>query len=576
MNVGQLFVLFGVKTNKAQFKVANDALKTLKSAVAVMGIARLGHELVNMATEAATSATHILGMSQALGMSTRSMQQWIYVAEQAGSNAQQFTRGISMLERNLREFAAGRGSKQFRESMHLLHMSQREVSADEKGPDGINAAIFKISDAYKAMGNNALRGAINQGLVGARNREMVQDLGKGSAAIKAQFEHLDKLGGVVDEEHLQNLKKFNNAINDIKVAWNAVVMQVVGGLAPAVSKLLEEVAEWIAKNKELIEKVLKVGFEGLTIAFKMFGAVVEYVMAQFDKAFNGDIGAQATLIAIAGAIVSVVVPALYLLAGALVTAMAPIALPMVFITALLILLLELRAHWDEIVTFMREHWMWFVGALLPFMIIPLLIIANWTKVKAALLAVGVAIIAAFAAVGRFFGHLGSVIWNALTSPIAPVKSGYHALIDWIIAKLHWAYRQAAKLANLLPGVHVRWGEETGAGDKTKPPAVSQTDRNVETMAARISAVRAQFSPKPSVNDVNVNFANAPMARPPAGSAAAMSMNAKQPERTAHVSVGPTTININGVKNATEAKDHIADSIDGMHRHAAAALGGEVQ
>lgn len=43
-----------------------------------------------------------------------------------------------------------------------------------------------------------------------------------------------------------------------------------------------------------------------------------------------------------------------------------------------------------------------------------------------------------------------------------------------------------------------------------------------------------------------------------------------------VTVGPTTVTINDVKDAAQAKEGIRDAIDNTHRHAAAALGGEVQ
>src|SRR4051812_37644242 len=125
MNVGSLFVLFGVKTDADSFRAGMKQLYALQAvASTVTSVLRgVGEGLVHMALGAAESATRILGTSSALGLSAKSFQEWSYVAKQAGSNADQFTVGISMFERNLREFAAGRGSKRFKDAMRDIGLT---------------------------------------------------------------------------------------------------------------------------------------------------------------------------------------------------------------------------------------------------------------------------------------------------------------------------------------------------------------------------------------------------------------------------------------------------------------------
>lgn len=583
MNIGTLFVLFGVKVQQEQFKAADKALKVLKIAIAALGVAKLGRELVDMAEEAAKSATHILGMSSALGMSAKTVQEWSYVAQQAGSDINQFSVGISMFERNLREFAAGRGSKRFIDSMHAIRLSRTEAKRDLAGPDGVNAALFKVSDAYLKMGNSANRAAINTGLFGARARGMAQDLGRGSAVLREQIRHVHAIGGIVGDNELQNLKKFNNAINDIKVAWHGLTMTVIGELAPAFTAMLQEVTTFIVENKDAIRNVLEAGFTALTFLFKAMMAVVRL----FSAALEGNVAAQAVVITLAGLLISLLVPALYLVAGAAWAALAPLLIPTAIIGGIIFGILQLREHWDEITEALGNAWEATKAKWSQF----------WQWVKHEVSKIGDAVIGAAHAVGHFVIRvkdivvgLGHSIKEWLVGVWDTVGQKARAVIDWIMDKVHWLERQLAKVANKIPGVNVHWGEGdmAGGGEPAAPTTLKQAFANTlgvtpgQLNEAMASVTRNALSPFGS-HELRAyteasRSAQSQTARAPAASAAAMAAVSDRPtdRKPSNVSVGPTTININGVKDATEAKDHIADSIDGMHRHAAAAMGGEIQ
>lgn len=553
--VGSLFVLFGVNTNQESFKIAKDALNTLKAASAITGVVRLGQDLAGMAIHAAESATHILGLSAGLGMSTKSVQEWSYIAEQAGSNVKQFATGVGMLVRNLHAFAEGRASKSFTDAMKHVGISQTQVNKDIlHGTDGVNTAIFRISDAYKSMGKEVLTTALNQGLFGARSREMVQDLGQGSPALRAQIQHLHDIGGVVDEDKLLKLKTFGNSINDLKTQLHALAMEATAAVAPGFTEMLQGAVKWVSENKELISDVLIGSLKALGAAFKVVMVIVEafvYVLNMI-----GNEGVQAALITIAALLTYALTPALYLVAGAVWAAMAPLLLPAAIIGGIIYAVLLLRKHWDEVTQALGVALDWVIkkatllGAFFK---------DGFIKAIGVFKELGLAIlhlIPGGESLIGLFTSLGESVWDGLVGVWAHVIKAARVVLDWIEAKLDTIKEGLASVRDFFVGSE---GKTDAQGNQTQTP----------TKAGFLaSMVAGTIGLGPLVESMQ------PTANPPAGSAAAVANS--NTSRTTSVSVGPTTVNINGVQGAAQARDNIAEAIDGVHRHAAAAMGGEVQ
>jgi hypothetical protein len=535
MNVGSLAILFGLKLDQNSFDGVFKKLLALKAiASSVSGLVDIARDLGHMAIEAASAGTHLLGTSQALGMSTRAIQQWSYVAKQAGSDVNQFTVGVSMFERNLKEFGAGRGSKRFKDAMHEVGMTSQEARDALLKPDGVNAAIFKVADAYQKMGNNANRAAINTGLFGARARGMAQDLGQGSAALKAQLAHLDSIGGIVDEGNLKNLKVFNNAIEDIKTSWNALFMQIVGGLGPGFAKMLNDVTEWIGKNRQLIEEVLTKAFHIMEVGFKVAFAAFK-IFAEFVKGvMNGDVGPVAlfslmlaTITLAAAAIWTLLLPSVVALGSALWVAMLPLLPYTLALAAIIALVILISKHWDQIAAGAKRAWEATKKGFSDFW--------NW-------------LVGEFTKAGDWFVRLGHNI-----------KEFFGGIWDYLGDKLTWLVNKAIagvnkiiSVLNHLPGVNIsEIAELTSSADNKK----------AETSALQRSGFNADGKPitntdavMQSMRQANNNFTAGMRGQP--------------------ITIGSTTINIHGVKDADEAKDKIAQTIDSQHRHAAAALGGD--
>lgn len=536
MLAGELFVLLGLKTNDDEFRQGLVALALLQRAASevVSAVQEVGRALFDMALDAAHTATHTLGMAASLGMSTKSMQEWLYVAKQAGGDANRFATGISMLERNLREFAEGRGSKRFKAAMHDMKISQDDAKKSMVGEDGINGAIFLVSDAYHKMGNDALRSADNAALVGARNREMVQDLAKGSEFLRSQFSKANSLGNIISDEELANLKTFGNELDNVKGMLNAMATHVVAKLAPEFSKMLQEMQRWLSENRVLIETVLTAAFKALSFAITQIFNIIKFVGKVIKGFLDGDTGAVALVaaltigvIAFALALVSLALPAIIAVGVALWAAMLPILPIVAAIVAIAALAYLIYKNWGPIKEWFGGLWDWISEKAKAFW--------NWLGDT-------------INSIGTWFENLGHTIWHALgdvwTSIVDTAKSALQKLVNDVI----WIVNKIISALNFLPGVHIS--------------AIADVDwvkhKSPTTAPDGSAGSTSTGAPRASVGNAT-------------GSGGASGQQA-----VTNVNVAPTTININGVKDAEEAKKKIGDEIDNRHRHAAAALGGEVQ
>lgn len=556
-----IFALFGVKLDQDSFAGAMRAIAALHVAAAGLHkVMSFAGDLVDMATGAAKAGTHIAGLSAGLGMSIKSVQEWKYVAEQAGSTVDAWARGVSMAERNMANFAQGRGSKAFKESMEHMHISMKQAKDAMTGPDGMNGIMFLLADRYKEMGLQAIRGADNTRIFGARNREFAHDLSQGSEYIKEQIKHAHELGLIISDLDVANLKKFDNSIKDVQGSLHALAMQVVASLAPAFREMLEGMAKWIAENRVMLGDLLRGAFEVLAFVFQALFTVVKALGAAVQGVMNGDTGmillfslAAGAVALLAGAIIAMAIPAIIAMGTALWIAMAPLLPWSLALAAIIAVVLLLATHWEEVCDFMAEHWQLVLAVFLPFIGIPLLIIKHWETVKAWLAGFGSWLYNILGDLGRYiialFAKLGE--WVIDLIPVGDswddFRKGGGDAIDFLIAKLKDLGHEALKATGPVGWAIDRlMGDDDNGSPSTRPSVPTHQTRGGQAAAMAANAASN------------------------AGSAGAGS------SRSNSVSIGPTTINIHGVKDAQEAQGHIADANDAHLRHAAASLASEVQ
>ena len=282
MKVGELFVLFGLKADKQQFKAAHDSIKLLKAAAAVTGIVNLARGVFHLAQEAAEGATHIHSMSQAMGMSIGMAQKWSYVAEQSGSNLTELSIGVSMFIGNLRKLANGDASPRLRRVFRELGVNAADAKLAMTTTDGVVTGLMKASATFQKLGVTGTTAALARMGMGARaGRALAADLIRGPEAIQKMFASLEANGGVVSDKAIIQLQGLYDGLNDIKKAFRGVTSEILGALAPTLTELLNTTAKWFVTHREAIEVVLVAAVKALAVAFRALMVVVTWFTSAF-------------------------------------------------------------------------------------------------------------------------------------------------------------------------------------------------------------------------------------------------------------------------------------------------------
>ncbi len=539
MIVAELIAVMGLRVDKESFKAASNAMRTLRAAALGFLSISVGKKLIGWAEEAAEAGTHVVGLSHQLGISTQAVQEWGFVAKQSGSNMNEFAVAVSQVERNMRLFAEGKGSKEVRRTFQEFGLTQSQVAADLKKPNGLNDTLFTIADRMKAMGVTAESSSAITMVAGRRAKGFAADMAQGSAALRKQIDDAHRLGMIQDDKTLNNLKALDNNVKKLEGAWHGLFMQVIGQLAPQLSKMLEKATAWIIENKDLIQGAMTTAVHVLSAAFRMLATAVELVAKFVRGIFSGDKNAILLFSFLGAIIISVVVPAVWALVSAFVAWAAAMATnPVILILTLIILaVMLLRKHWDEVTAFIA-------GSFL------------------------------------YLKQMGENFWNWLTDKAESVGNKivdmYHDVRDAIVGVFHKIaelpiIKQVIEAINWLRGSD--GGGKGGGGKGSEGPGT--WSRIAGWAGDALGFATGQGSALGHIDTSHISTTT-PWAPTTGALAGVGGAGARGGTNHTEVSVAPTTVNIYGVQGAAGAKEEIGDAIDQRNRHAAAALGGTVR
>jgi hypothetical protein len=535
--VGELSVLFGLTVDKSWDK-AHGLIKGLQNAarvfVAGQAVAGIMH-LVQSTTEA---ATHLYSMSQAMGLTVQQTQEFQYVAQQSGSDINKLSVGMSMLIGNLRKFSGGSGSKQFKKDMVEIGISQRDAAKALQSPDGMMAVLMKTSDHLQKLGKNGNAAGLGRELFGARaGRDLVADLARGSKAVEELMARRRAMGEL-DEKEVLSLRDLGNRMKDVKNSFSALAMSVVAKLAPTLLEMADSALKFITANKDIITGALSAAINIVAGAFRAVGAIIGVIADLIHSAFGGSTGAQAILIGIAVAIMTIVVPALWAMVAPIVIAMAPLLLIVAVVAVIAYGILQLIKHWDAVknaaghfAEYLHGLWSGFTGWLSDL----------WDSILKGLSD------AWDSAVDGFKDGLSKAFEVVRNLPIIG------ELID-LVADLKKITGVGRSIGGaIFDATHDDGSDHSDEGDSPEAAAVRAQRYGKQNTSKQALAAAAQ------INNPGIGVPSAPGG------------DATNGNGVPAVAFGATNINIYGVKDGAEASGKIGEAVAIKNRQAAAAL-----
>lgn len=271
-------------------RVGKAAEKTQRdvSVIKWASVANLASSAFSTISNAATSAAHSIAsyaqnvagaldatkdLADRIGMGVESLQALQMAAKLSGVN--DVTSGIQKLSVAIGQ-AAESGNTQAFEKLGLNFQELQAMSPENQ---------FKaVQQAISALPTPAQRAAAAVSIFGRAGVELLPLMEQNLAAIE---ERMRRLGAIVSEEQVSAIGDMNDALDMVRATFDGIIGQVVGNLAPVVTKIANTFLEFVEGYKSATGDggtgIANAITEGLFAVIKSLAEVVDKAIAGFNQ-----------------------------------------------------------------------------------------------------------------------------------------------------------------------------------------------------------------------------------------------------------------------------------------------------
>ena len=297
-------------TGKAFDKV-NSKIKNITSSVmsfngvmaGAVGAAGIGL-FIKKNLEAADS---IAKTADTIGVTTRSLQEYRFMAERSGVATSQLDQGLGAFSKRLGELRIGTGA------LNTLLSKNNEALRDQlvaAGSTDEALAIFlnTLGKIENQSDKTALSAAAFSRTAGIKMTNLVKG---GSGALAGMRKEFSDLGLAIDEKWLRQSEKAVDQFTNLEYAVKTRLMGAVVKTAPEITKLVGSMADWVAANDTFLTQDIPGHIADMGKAVKDFTGSTEFKLIKeyWELMAGGAIGGK--LFGVPGAIGGIAAGAFY-------------------------------------------------------------------------------------------------------------------------------------------------------------------------------------------------------------------------------------------------------------------------
>lgn len=224
-----------------QFKKVGEILKNVGKAMTAAaaaigaGAVAAGKKIWDMANETAAAGDSIDKMSQKLGMSAKSYQEWDYVLSQSGADIESMGAGFKTLT-NLVDKATS-GNDAATASFKKLGISTKELK-DMSREDIFNLTIKRLQE----MEDGTERAALANKLFGKSALNLAPLLNQTAEATQGLKDKAHEMGFVMSDEAVEASAKFTDSMDTLKRTFEGVKNSITSELLPGLTSITDGLA----------------------------------------------------------------------------------------------------------------------------------------------------------------------------------------------------------------------------------------------------------------------------------------------------------------------------------------------
>lgn len=207
--------------------------------------------------------------SQQVGINTRELQMWRFIAERGNVDAGALVGSMSRLQRTA--FSSPR-------AFRALGVSVRGANGQVKSAGDL---FRETGVALSAIQDPAERAARAQQIFGKSGRELLPIFAEGEQGIEALIARFDELGGGLSDEVVEGAAGADDAMVDFRLTMTSLKGVLAANVLPAITAIISGLAEFVAKAVEVIRtsSIVETTLGVLAIAIGVLGLVAASAFA---------------------------------------------------------------------------------------------------------------------------------------------------------------------------------------------------------------------------------------------------------------------------------------------------------
>lgn len=252
MNVFDLFATLKLDTSEYEkgldsaekkagdWKTAlGDAGKAVAGVTTVVGgLAAAGFGL---ASNTANQADEIDKMSQKLGLSAKSYQEWDYVMNLAGTSMSNMSTGMKTLTNKIDD--AKNGSESAQKMFAQLGISMDDLNSMSR--EDIFAATIK---GFQGMADSTERAALANDLYGKSGQELTPLFNQTAEETDKLIQQINDLGGVMSDDAVKAGAQFNDSLATMKASFDGAKNSIASQFLPTFTSLMDNVSTFVGEG----------------------------------------------------------------------------------------------------------------------------------------------------------------------------------------------------------------------------------------------------------------------------------------------------------------------------------------
>src|SRR5262245_46592790 len=205
-----------------------------------------GASLVALGKVAIDAADELNDLSKANGISTESLSQLKFAAEQSGTNLEGLTTGLRKF--NKQAVDAANGSKSAADAFGIIGIKVQDASGKLKPTEEL---LLEVADKFSQYKDGAGKAAAAQDLFGKSGADLIPFLNQGRGGIEGLKNEADKLGLTLKGSTAQGADDFNDNLNKLKQQLGGIGLQVAERFLPALIDITKALSDLLAKKSDL-------------------------------------------------------------------------------------------------------------------------------------------------------------------------------------------------------------------------------------------------------------------------------------------------------------------------------------